>query len=173
VLYKYFVQSELEYLIKKVELLKENDFDGEILVHIISRHIFWYRRHAEINKTLFRAGSVSIILINAAIAILSYLAGNFLLTTLSVSVLTIRALMDLYCVHSNWKRYRSTLEKIIHQIDLYLTNVKTYDNKMKQSTEKYKAKTYLIGQIAEITGSEMNEWEKLRDNEKSKGKPET
>jgi hypothetical protein len=128
---------------------------------MLGRHIFWYRRHAEINKTMFRAGSFFIILINAAMIVVSFLIGNLTLTILSALTMLIRTAMDLYCALDNWKRYRSTLEKLLAETDLFIIKAGVYDI----STNDARNKLFVI-RIAEITGTEIKDWEKLRDSEK-------
>ena len=138
--------------------------DDDLLVHLISRHIFWYRRHAEINKAMFRMGSLTVILINGAITVVGYISGNLLITVLAVLVLVIRAAMELYCFHDNWKRYRVTLEKILVEVDIYLIKSKMHGKGALQDHKKH-----LVHRITEISSGEMKSWQKLRKKEKSKG----
>ena len=155
---KKFTSKELKHFQDKLYLLSD-----DLLEHLVSRHIFWYRRHAEINKVMFRWGSVSVILINAVIAIVSFYAGSLLLTVLSVSAIAVRAVVDLYRCQENWKRYRTTLEKLLTEVDLYLAKTARYEN-----NDFYANKKLLALRITEITGNEVEDWGKQREEEKSK-----
>ena len=141
---------------KKLNLLND-----ETLKLIIGRHVSWYRRHAKIHKHMFRMGSVLLMLINAAIAIMSFANCNFFMGVMSVMVMLIRGIMDLFCFQDNWKRYRSTLENILLEVDKYLAKTNGYrkrDNDFR--------KRLLVKRVSRITSGELKAWEDLRNNEK-------
>ena len=81
---------------------------------------------------------------------------------LTVVDLEIRVtIMDLYCYQDNWKRYRSTLENILLEIDRYLAKTDQYAEGDFNSQKKL-----LVSRISGITSSELKDWEDLRNKEK-------
>ena len=141
-------------------------FDDADLTYILGSRMFWYRKHAEINKNLYRIGSLVIYIVHIATAVAGVAAINgfstyLLLAILPITAVSIRATLDLYSAQENWKRYRSTLEKLREEAEMYISGVGTYKNSDKDSR-----KSTFVVRTLEISSREVHAWGKQRTKDK-------
>jgi len=151
-------RANIERVIAEAEL-------DEPLRTIIAGRMFWYRKYSQRHKWAFRLCSLAVILINASIAIISALDGNWLKSILPVLVIVINSAIMLFNMQSNWKSYRSTLEKLRSEIVLYVYKVglyaKCHNNcsiKKCMSCPDNSRKTLFAERVISIIDSENASW---------------
>lgn len=126
----------------------------------------WYLIVAQRKKCWFYFFSIISIIIPVAIGLLSGMPQNApgnslnilcLISILSGILVIINALAALFNLKDDWKRYRTTAERIKSEMTLFLKKVPPYDK------ETNSDKLFIIN-LEEIVQNENNSWKKFFDD---------
>ena len=131
---------------------------------MVRSRIFWYLRYATISKWMFRLGSIAVLIITATIAVFGYQFARESLAILSILIVVLRSIIDLFRWQDNWKRYRFTLEQMRSEMDLYLAVAGQYEE-LNNSERKKR----FVTEILALSHKENHNWNRQRyiESEKS------
>jgi hypothetical protein len=158
-------KKEIDFLNELVSCLSKNKIDYDKRVkNVFERRALWYLRHAESNKILFRLTSTTVILIQAAVAVIGAINKTTVLVVLTVCAFSLQRIMELYFLQENYKRYRDTLEKLTDEAGLYATSSGPY---AEISPETRREKIF-VENVINISAGENKVWKSLEYRHKDK-----
>jgi hypothetical protein len=90
----------------------------------VDDQIEWYSAQASKNKKFYIAARASVLLMSAAVPIITaydFSYSNIFLQIFGVSIVCIRSMEDLMKFHENWINYRSTSESLKHEKYVFIS----------------------------------------------------
>jgi hypothetical protein len=140
-----------------------------------SSHIYWYRKHAQRYKHLFKALTFIVLFLSMTITAASGLALiseqelNIYILITSSFVTFIQQIINTFFLQEKYKRYRATVEALRDAMNEYLSCMSDND-----VIDKNQVRRQLIDNIRAITNSEVNEWkcEVKKDKKQANSEPD-